>query len=82
MYLERWSGKRKTDEGISYFLKDEFEDSFKSIKADQSFYITDDNKLVISFDKYEIAPGYMGVVTFEIPTEILSDLLVSDTYIN
>jgi len=70
------------DEGVSYFLNSEFFEDFETIRADQSFYITDDNKLVISFDKYEVAPGYMGVVTFEIPTDLLSDLLVSDTYIN
>jgi len=70
------------DEGVSYFLNSEFFEDFETIQADQSFYITDDNKLVISFDKYEVAPGYMGVVTFEIPTDLLSDLLVSDTYIN
>ena len=70
------------DEEVSYFLNSEFFEDFETIKSDQSFYITDDNKLVISFDKYEVAPGYMGVVTFEIPSAILSDLLVSDTYIN
>ncbi|KAA0948494.1 DUF3298 domain-containing protein [Sporosarcina sp. ANT_H38] len=70
------------DEEVSYFLNSEFFDDFKTIQSDQSFYITDHNKLVISFDKYEVAPGYMGVVTFEIPSVILKDLLVSDTYIN
>ncbi len=70
------------DEEVSYFLNSEFFEDFETIQSDQSFYITADNKLVISFDKYEVAPGYMGVVTFEIPSEILSDLLVSDTYIN
>jgi len=25
--------------------------------------------LVISFDKYEVGPGYMGIQEFEIPTE-------------
>ncbi|MDU5177028.1 RsiV family protein, partial [Clostridium sp.] len=40
-----------------------------------------EGKLVISFDKYEVAPGYMGVVEFVIPTEILSDSLVSNEYI-
>ncbi len=52
------------DEDISYFLNSEFFEDFETIQADQSFYITDNNKLVISFDKYEVAPGYMGVVTF------------------
>lgn len=70
------------DEEVIYFLNDGFGADFETIQASQSFYITDNNKLVISFDKYEIAPGYMGVRTFEIPSEILSDLLVSDTYIN
>lgn len=69
------------DEDISYFLHDEYFDDFETILADQSFYITENNKLVISFDKYEVAPGYMGMVTFEIPTDILQDHLVSDTYI-
>jgi hypothetical protein len=72
----------EADENDMYFLKDEFQEGFEKIRPDQTFYITNDNKLVISFDKYEVAPGSMGVVTFEIPTDILSDLLVSDVYIN
>jgi hypothetical protein len=54
---------------------------FEKIKANQSFYISSSNKLVISFDKYEVAPGYMGIVEFEIPIEVLSDELVSNEYI-
>lgn len=56
-------------------------DLFTKIKVDQNFYITEQGKLVIVFDKYEVAPGYMGVVEFEIPTEILQDTLVSNEYI-
>ncbi len=70
------------DEEISYFLEDPFTGNFEGIKPYENFYITSNHKLVISFDKYEVAPGYMGIVTFEIPSSILSDLLVSDTYIN
>ncbi|MCM3638388.1 DUF3298 and DUF4163 domain-containing protein [Sporosarcina luteola] len=69
------------DEMISYFTDNEYGEGFTTIKPDQNFYITNDQKLVISFDKYEVAPGYMGVVTFEIPTEVVRDLLVSDVYI-
>lgn len=54
---------------------------FEQISENQSFYITEDNALVISFDKYEVAPGYMGVLTFTIPTAILEDLLVSGDYL-
>lgn len=71
-----------TNKKISYFIDDTFTENFEGIKPYENFYITSNHKLVISFDKYEVAPGYMGVVTFEIPSDILSDLLVSDTYIN
>jgi len=54
---------------------------FEKISKEQSFYINTEDKLVISFDKYEVAPGYMGVVEFIIPTEILSDSIVSNEFI-
>lgn len=54
---------------------------FERISKEQSFYINSEGKLVISFDKYEVAPGYMGIVQFIIPTDILSDVLVSNEYI-
>ncbi|MER2029949.1 MAG: DUF3298 domain-containing protein [Solibacillus sp.] len=54
---------------------------FEGITPDQNFYITKDGKLVMSFDEYEIAPGYMGLVTVEIPTKLLQDVLVSNIYI-
>ncbi|MEQ6356993.1 DUF3298 domain-containing protein [Lysinibacillus sp. M3] len=71
-----------------YWLKgaglpdEEVLDEFTAVKADQQFYISDEGKLVISFDKYEVAPGYMGVVEFEIPTDILKNHLVSSNYIH
>jgi hypothetical protein len=54
---------------------------FDKISKDQNFYINPDGKLIISFDKYEVAPGYMGIVEFVIPTDALSDILVSNEYI-
>ena len=54
---------------------------FTSISPEQNFYITEQGKLVISFDVYEVAPGFMGLVTFEIPTELLQDVLMSNKYI-
>lgn len=60
---------------------EELIDAFTSIRPDQNFYITEDHKLVIVFDKYEVAPGYMGVVEFEIPTELIKDLRMSDEYL-
>lgn len=54
---------------------------FEGISPEQNFYITKAGKLVISFDEYEAAPAFMGLVTFEIPTELLQDVLVSNKYI-
>lgn len=56
-------------------------DEIDNIDKNQSFYINNEGKLVISFNKYEVAPGYMGVVEFIIPTDVIADVLVSDEYI-
>jgi hypothetical protein len=73
--------KMAEDDGLVYWVNEGDIGSFENIDANQSFYITPEQKLVISFNKYEVAPGYMGVVKFEIPTEIISHLLVGDMYI-
>ena len=75
----------KKDENKIYWVSDagieEPTELFESISKDQDFYINNESKLVISFDKYEVAPGYMGVVEFVIPTEAISDILVGNEYI-
>lgn len=77
--------QNKADENKYYWVEGiEESDSmelFDKISNEQNFYISSDNKLVISFDKYEVAPGYMGVIEFEIPTDVISSILVSDEYI-
>ena len=42
---------------------------------DVNLYFNESGKLNIVFDEYQVAPGYMGVVTFEIPTEILKPIV-------
>ena len=71
------------DENNVYWLEDEMmgDENFSKIDKNQSFYITKDNQLVIAFDKYEVAPGYMGNPEFIIPSELLKDVLVSEEYI-
>lgn len=75
----------KSDEGKIYWLDDQVEDvpiePFEQISKDQNFYINTEGKLVISFNKYDVAPGYMGTPEFVILTEVISDLLVGDEYI-
>lgn len=53
-----------------YFTKEE--GGFSEIENEyQDFYINENKKAVIVFQKYEIAPGYMGIQNFEIPNELI-----------
>lgn len=80
--LEQMKEKSDPEQGIMYSLAENGDtDGFDKIKADQVFYINEDGKLVISFDEYEVAPGFMGVVEFEIPTEVIQNILVSNAYV-
>ncbi len=69
-----------------YWIEDAVEDhpvdTFQTIAPDQNFYITEEGKLVISFNEYEVAPGFMGAVEFVIPTDVIKDVLISDEYIH
>jgi hypothetical protein len=75
------------DPSLTYWVKnpnkkdDNPLDTFEKIKPDQNFYINKNNKLVIVFDKYDVAPGAMGIVEFVIPTDVLKDVLVSNEYL-
>ncbi|RJX37496.1 DUF3298 domain-containing protein [Paenibacillus pinisoli] len=83
---EQMKERVKADPDKTYWIENEEGDSsievFQSIRANQNFYINADNQLVISFDKYEVAPGYMGVQEFVIPAKVLSDILISHNYVN
>ena len=82
---EQMKEQMKKDESKVYWIPEANLDysivPFVTIKDNQNFYINKDHKLVISFDKYEVAPGYMGVVEFTIPTDVLSKVLVGHHYI-
>lgn len=63
------------DENKHYWLDETNEEwNFKAITPDVQFYINENDNVVISFDEGEVAPMYMGVVTFEIPAEVLEGI--------
>jgi len=51
---------------------------FTGIGADHDFYINESGRLVIAFDKYEVAPGYVGTPEFEVPTDLIAGMLAED----
>lgn len=64
------------DENITYFYDSEVSEwNFKEIKDEQNFYINDQGEIVIVFDKYEVAAGYMGMVEFAIPKDVTADII-------
>jgi hypothetical protein len=75
----------KSDSDKIYWIADEGKkktmEIFDKISENQNFYINAQFQLVIIFNKYEVAPGYMGVVEFIIPTDAISSILVGDEYI-
>lgn len=67
----------KEEEGMFWIdgETDEMFEGFKQIKADQNFYIDDAGKIVICFDKYDVAAGAQGSPEFVIPDNIVHDIL-------
>lgn len=62
------------DENCCYWLDDpDFpEDNFNEIKEETAFYINEQGELVICFESCEVAPAYMGNVSFTIPKEVIA----------
>lgn len=67
----------KNDKNKVYFIdnKDMQEDGFKEISKEQNFYFDSNNDLVLVFDEYEVAPGYMGIVNFTIPRSEIKSII-------
>ena len=58
--------QRSQDPDNQYFDPTQDGLGFQSIAADQRFYLNEQGNAVILFEKYEIAPGYMGIQEFEV----------------
>lgn len=60
------------DDSKMYFYNDgeASEEGFNQIKEDESFYFNENGEIVIVFNEYEVAPGYMGAVEFTIPKSV------------
>ena len=64
-----------TDEMVYYWVDDEIEEmNFKTITDETSFYLNERDEIVIAFDEYEVAPGYMGCVEFVISKEVTENI--------
>ena len=63
-----------TDDSIFYWIADDGEDAENYIiNKDQNFYYNTNGELVIVYDEYDVAPGYMGCPEFTIPDEVYEE---------
>ena len=64
--------KRRNEKGNGMFwIKNNDTNKFEKISKNQDFYINKNGKLVICFEKYEVAPGADGAPEFIIPNKII-----------
>ena len=78
--IERMKAETGEDGKSIYWVNDDDPetDRFVGVGPDHNFYINEASHLVIAFDKYEVAPGYVGTPEFEIPTELIAGMLAAD----
>lgn len=74
-YIRQEMERQNREEGGMFWLEEETEDwNFKEIRPDQNFYIDDQGRLVICFDKYEVAAGAAGSPEFPIPDSVIQKI--------
>lgn len=76
--IQKQMREQMKDGEKSYFIDSEvgFDDwDFKKLSEDADFYFDTDGNLVVLFDEYEVAPGYMGAVSFTINQSVFEALL-------
>ncbi len=73
---EQMRKEMQADESKIYWIdsEDEIVEQFDAIKEDQNFYLNEDGQIVICFDEYEVAPGYMGLVEFVVDEEAVAGI--------
>ncbi len=64
------------DENVIYWLdNEEMEEwNFQQIPEDASFYVNENDDVVIAFNEGDVAPMYMGCVEFVIPKDVLQEI--------
>lgn len=74
---EQMRAKMAEDENNIYWVDqtDMPESNFEKLKDDQNFYFDGAGNIVIVFDEYEVAPGYMGAQEFTVEKSVFEGML-------
>lgn len=73
---EQMRNEMRADESKIYWVdsKEEIGHQFETVKENQNFYLNEEGRIVICFDEYEVAPGYMGLVEFAVDEAAVADI--------
>lgn len=70
---EQMQEQMAADENLTYFIKSEEDPyGFDTVTEENNFYLNEQDELVIVFDEYEVAPGFLGVVEFAVPRDVIA----------
>lgn len=66
----------EADENVVYFFDDPaIGEDITYVSDNQNFYFDENNNLVMAYNEYEVAPGYMGMPEITIPVDVYEPLM-------
>lgn len=66
------------NENISHFYEADMPGlNFHGLTGEEHFYLNTNGELVVAFNEYDVAPGYMDAVEFTIPKTVTDVVCVS-----
>lgn len=74
---EQMKERMNNDNSLEYWIDSKYFD-YTEITDTHNYYFNQKGNLVIPFDKYEVAPGYMGEPQFEIDKRIIKKILKNE----
>lgn len=74
--------RRNKKDSANFWIAPKDPSGFTTITENPKFYINDKGKLVICFNKYEVAPGATGSPEFEIPFSVIAPYLAKDSVLS
>lgn len=76
---EQMQAQMDADENVTYWLHGEISEwNFTALSPDAAFYVNGDGQLVIVFSEGDVAPMYMGVCEFTVPSDAVSDIALPE----
>ena len=77
--IDRMEAEMRADHTLVYWYEPG-EDGYEGLQLteDHDFILTEDGNLILPFDEYEIAPGFMGTPSFTVATEVFEEFLAEE----